>query len=116
MAFTPIVSLPILVGALLLFLDPLPATLMLFTSFTPTFVPREISIEVNSARLWMAISFMTPLIFFPKFSLFLFDEYPFSMTLILPCSILILVLPYLIGLETRTLHLLTPLFLLCLTS
>ncbi|CAN1292086.1 hypothetical protein LINPERPRIM_LOCUS21410 [Linum perenne] len=71
MVFTLIVSLQILVGALFLFLKPIPATLMLFTSFTPTFVSREISIEVNSARLWMDISFMSLLIFFPKFSLIL---------------------------------------------
>ncbi|CAN1181734.1 hypothetical protein LINPERPRIM_LOCUS40468 [Linum perenne] len=38
MVFTLIVSLPILVGAPLLFLDPLPAILMQCTSFTPIFV------------------------------------------------------------------------------
>ncbi|CAN1187218.1 hypothetical protein LINPERHAP2_LOCUS38600 [Linum perenne] len=71
MAFTLIVSLPILVGALLLFLDPSLAIPMPSTSFTPIFVLRVISIEVSSAHSWMVTSSTLLPIFCTGFLVFL---------------------------------------------
>ncbi|CAN1129247.1 hypothetical protein LINPERPRIM_LOCUS17326 [Linum perenne] len=68
-AFTLITSLPTLAGVLLLFLNPIHAILMQFTSSTPISVSKAISIKVDLARLWMDISFMSLLIFSPRFSL-----------------------------------------------
>ncbi|CAN1187165.1 hypothetical protein LINPERHAP2_LOCUS38577 [Linum perenne] len=60
MAFTLTVSLPILVGVLLLFLDLFFATLMPSTSFTPIFVLTAIFIEVmHCATTGVEVDFST---------------------------------------------------------
>ncbi|CAN1159107.1 hypothetical protein LINPERPRIM_LOCUS26081 [Linum perenne] len=56
MAFTPIASLPTLVGVLLLFLDRLSATLKRSTSFTPTYVLRAVFIREGDLPFGGAIS------------------------------------------------------------